>query len=65
MTIRIYRGFDRSQALGVYSTQAQALKAAKRLSRTLGKITGRDVLGGLRFEITPSAPAAHKIKITK
>jgi len=64
-TFYIYEGYDRGQALAICTNYGQAKKWAMTLSKTLGVITVRDALGGLRLEIKPEAPEQHQIKETK
>ena len=61
----IYEGFDRGQALAITNNMKQAKAWAIELSKTLGTITVRDALGGLRLEVNPEAPEQHQIKETK
>ena len=61
----IYEGFDRGQALAITNNMKQAKTWAIELSKTLGTITVRDALGGLRLEVNPDAPEQHQVKETK
>jgi hypothetical protein len=61
----IYEGFDRGQALAITNNMKQAKAWAIELSKTLGTITVRDALGGLRLEVNGDAPEQHRIKETK
>ena len=61
----IYEGFDRGEALAITNNMKQAKTWAIELSKTLGTITVRDALGGLRLEVNPDAPEQHKVKETK
>lgn len=65
MFFYIYEGFDRKQSLAICSSMKQAKVCAKELSKTLGTITVRDALGGLRLEVNPNAPQQHQVKETK
>ena len=64
-TFYIYEGYDRGQALAICTNYGQAKTWAMTLSKTLGVITVRDALGGLRLEIKPDATEQHKVKETK
>ena len=64
-TFYIYEGHDRGQALAICTNYGQAKTKAINLSKTLGVITVRDALGGLRLEVKPDAPEQHKVKETK
>jgi len=61
----IYQGYDRGQSLAITQSLDLAKKWAKELSKQLGTITVRDALGGLRFEVNPTAPQQHQHKETK
>lgn len=61
----IYEGFYRGQALAITNNMKQAKTWAIELSKTLGTITVRDALGGLRLEVNPDAPEQHQVKETK
>lgn len=65
MTYYLYRGFDRKQSLAIVKDMKQAKKWAIELSKQMGTITVRDALGGLRFEVNPTAPEQHQHKETK
>jgi hypothetical protein len=65
MTYYLYRGYDRGQSLAIVKDMKQAKKWAIELSKQMGTITVRDALGGLRFEVNPTAPEQHQHKETK
>lgn len=59
MTIYLFSGYDRHKPLSILCnlSRSQQLHEAKRLVKQYGIVTGRDVLGGLRFEVR--SPAHH------
>jgi hypothetical protein len=61
----IYSGFDRSNALDVVYSMAEAKQQAIKLSKQFGTVTVWDALGGLRIEVNPNAPEQHRVKVTK
>jgi len=69
LTIYLHKQYERGKALAILGSNMSAynkLKEAKQLARKLDcVITGRDCLGGLRFEINLNAPRSHQIKVTK
>ena len=64
MTIYLFSGYDRTQPLAILGnlSRSKQLDEAKRLSKQHGIVTGRDALGGLRFEVRKDAVAPHHIK---
>tara|TARA_R100000951_G_scaffold88919_1_gene77066 strand:+ start:2291 stop:2509 length:219 start_codon:yes stop_codon:yes gene_type:complete len=69
LTIYLYKNYGHGQALAILGSNVSSynkLKEAKQLARKLDcVITGRDCLGGLRFEINLNAPKQHQVKTTK
>lgn len=69
LTIYLHKQYERGQALAILGSNVSSynkLKEAKQLARKLDcVITGRDCLGGLRFEINLNAPRSHQVKVTK
>lgn len=59
MTIYLFSGYDRHKPLSILCnlSRSRQLAEAKRLVKQHGIVTGRDVLGGLRFEVR--SPAHH------
>jgi len=59
MTIYLFSGYDRHKPLSILCnlSRSKQLDEAKRLVKQHGIVTGRDVLGGLRFEVR--SPAHH------
>lgn len=69
LTIYLHKQYEQGKALAILGSNMSAynkLKEAKQLARKLDcVITGRDCLGGLRFEINLNAPRPHQVKVTK
>ncbi len=69
LTIYLHKQYEHGQALAILGSNVSSynkLKEAKQLARKLDcVITGRDCLGGLRFEINLNAPRQHQVKVTK
>lgn len=61
----IYEGYDRHDPLAITSDMKQAKTWAIKLAKTLGTITVRDALGGLRLEVNGDAPEQHQVRETK
>jgi len=59
MTIYLFSGYDRHKPLTILCNLSRSgqLDEAKRLVKQHGIVTGRDCLGGLRFEVR--SPAHH------
>ena len=59
MTIYLFSGYDRHKPLSICCnlSRSKQIEEAKRLSKQHGIVTGRDCLGGLRFEVRQ--PAHH------
>lgn len=69
LTIYLHKQYEHGKALAILGSNMSTynkLKEAKQLARKLDcVITGRDCLGGLRFEINLNAPKQHQVKTTK